>query len=148
MHAGASARVGALGADVGVWLPTFTRRIERTEGSADASWGAAALTARFYLTKLDSPLSLSLGAGGGFGFVSASGDGASQGYATQRTRGNSVIVLGDVSSSIGLSRRLRVHVGAAGAWALDEVAIVFATRQVATFARPLGIATLGAEVIF
>ena len=147
-HLGAGGRIGRFGVDASLWLPTFSRAIDRTEGSADVSWGLASATARFYLTEASSRAGVSFGAGGGLEFVTARGRAASPDYRVEVTRGTSPALLADVAATLSVVSWARVYVSVSGAWSLDEVAIVFAPRQVATFGRPIGIGSLGAEVVF
>ena len=124
-------------------LPTFTTRIESVEGSASTSLGFIGAGLEQH-PKISERLELTAGAGVGAAWLHAVGA-ANQPYNGEVASVFAALPFINLGLGIALSSALELRLDGLGGFALPEPVLTFAGREVASWGRPLAVASVALE---
>jgi hypothetical protein len=127
-----------------VTLPLTSARVESVEGSADLEPALAGLVAEMQTS--GKRWTLALGAGAGVLWVDMRGANATEDYVARSDRVTGVAGFGDVAVCRSLLDGLSTCADLWFGSAMPRVAVRFGDREVATWGRPFGMASLRLEI--
>jgi len=136
-----SPRIGVV---VDGWFAPARSKVEGPEGEASVGLFLAGAALRLSPVDPSSRLRPWLGGGAWLGLLSVAGA-ANAPYVGHRVQSLSVVPHLDLGLRWSLARRISVGAGVVGALGIPNLAVQFADRQVASWGRPLGLASFSIE---
>jgi hypothetical protein len=126
-------------------LTPAATKLHGPEGEATVNWYLAGLSLRFHATGPGSLLRFRSGAGVWLAVMSLGGQAAAT-YVSTPSQFTAAIPHLDLGLRLGVTNRLGLAFGVSGGVSAPGASIRFANRQVATWGRPLWLASLSLEV--